>query len=78
MKVTKTMMKVLFAIVMLINIVGCSNKDASVNTSKQKDAVSKVTIEITQNNGDSKVEKKTIEITGKETLLDVMKKKFNA
>ncbi len=76
MKVTKTMMKVLFAIVMLINIVGCSNKDASVNTSKQKDAVSKVTIEITQNNGDSKVEKKTIEITGKETLLDVMKKNF--
>ncbi|MCM3735719.1 DUF4430 domain-containing protein [Bacillus cytotoxicus] len=76
MKLTRTMMGVFLAILMLISIVGCSNKESSVNTSKQKDAVSKVTIEVTQNNGDSKVEKKTIEIKEKETLLDVMKKNF--
>lgn len=69
-------MGVFLAILMLISIVGCSNKDSSVNASKEKDAVSKVTIEVTQNNGDSKVEKKTVEMKEKETLLDVMKKNF--
>ncbi|MEH6890291.1 DUF4430 domain-containing protein [Bacillus sp. JJ864] len=76
MKVTKIIMGIFLAIVMSISIVGCSNKDSSADVSKKKDAVSKVTIEITQNNGDSKVEKKTVEIKGKETLLDVMKKNF--
>ncbi|PFJ16596.1 hypothetical protein COD67_17910 [Bacillus cereus] len=76
MKVKKIMLGVFLTIVMLISIVGCSNKDQSVNASKKKGAVSKVTIEVTQNDGDSKVEKKTIEIKEKETLFDVMKKNF--
>lgn len=76
MKLTRTMMGVFLAILMLISIVGCSNKESSDNASNKKDAVSKVTIEVTQNNGESKVEKKTVEIKEKETLLDVMKKNF--
>ncbi|PEA56333.1 hypothetical protein CON64_02680 [Bacillus pseudomycoides] len=76
MKVTKIIMGIFLAIMMSISIVGCSNKDSSADVSKKKDAVSKVTIEITQNNGDSKVEKKTVEIKEKETLLNVMKKNF--
>lgn len=76
MKVTKIIMGIFLAIMMSISIVGCSNKGSSADVSKKKDAVSKVTIEVTQNNGDSKVEKKTVEIKEKETLLEVMKKNF--
>ncbi|PEX93254.1 DUF4430 domain-containing protein [Bacillus cereus] len=76
MKVKKIMIGVFFAIMMIISIAGCSNKNLSVNASKKKDVVSKVTIEVTQNDGDSKVEKKTIEIKEKETLFEVMKKNF--
>ncbi|WPS85988.1 DUF4430 domain-containing protein [Brevibacillus halotolerans] len=60
----------------LVSVMGCSNNEVAQNTSAEEKVENKIVVEVSSDQGKTKIAEKTIQFKGDQTLYELMKTNF--